>query len=72
MSTQDPGDGVIAGRHKVGIRVLDPEPVSKAETPTLDPETASGKELMNARIQQRKMLARADPAEEPRGTTRRR
>jgi hypothetical protein len=57
MSTQDPGDGVIAGRHRVGIRVLDPEPVSKIETPALDPETASGKELMNARLQQRKMLA---------------
>jgi len=57
MSTQDPGDGVIAGRQKVGIRVLDPEPVSKTEAPAPDPETASGKELMNARIQQRKMLA---------------
>jgi hypothetical protein len=57
MSTQDPGDGVIAGRHKVGIRVLDPEPVSKTEAPAPDPETASGKELMNARLQQRKMLA---------------
>jgi hypothetical protein len=57
MSTQDPGDGVIVGRHKVGIRVLDPEPVTKVETPPLDPETASGKELMNARLQQRKMLA---------------
>jgi hypothetical protein len=29
MSTQDPGDGVIAGRQKVGIRVLGPEPVTK-------------------------------------------
>ena len=59
MSTQDPGDGVIAGRHKVGIRVLDPEPVSKTEAPAPDPETASGKELMNARLQQRKMLAQS-------------
>ena len=57
MSTQEAGDGVIAGRHKVGIRVLDPEAVSKGETHALNPETASGKELMNARIQQRKMLA---------------
>ena len=59
MSTQDPGDGVIAGHHKVGIRVLDPEPVSKDETPALDPETATGKELMNARLNQRKAIAQS-------------
>src|SRR5215471_4627100 len=29
MSTQEAGDGVIAGYHKVGIRVLDPQPVSQ-------------------------------------------
>jgi len=57
MSTQDPGDGVIAGHHKVGLRVLDPEPVSRDEAPAPDPNVATGKELMNAKLQQRKMLA---------------
>src|SRR5947209_15598459 len=37
MSTEEAGDGVIAGHHKVGIRVLDAEPVSKDQTPELDP-----------------------------------
>jgi hypothetical protein len=57
MSTQDAGDGVIAGYHKVGIRALDPEPVAKDETSTLDPETATGKQLMEARLKQRKALS---------------
>lgn len=54
MLTQDPGDGVIAGHHKVGIRALDPVPVTKEEMATPDPETATGKELMEARLKRRK------------------
>jgi hypothetical protein len=57
MSTQDSGDGVIAGHHKVGIRALDPEPVAKEETPTPDPETATGKQLMEAKLKQRKAMS---------------
>jgi hypothetical protein len=59
MSTQDPGDGVIAGHHKVGIRVLDPEPVTIDEIPAPDPNVATGKELMNAKLHQRKVLAQS-------------
>jgi hypothetical protein len=55
MSTQDPGDGVIAGHHKVGIRVLDPEPVTKGQTPA--PEAEAPKLTMESRIQQRKAQA---------------
>ena len=54
MSTQEAGDGVIAGDHKVGIRVLDPKPVAGDEAPAPDPETATGKQLMEARLEQRK------------------
>jgi hypothetical protein len=54
MSTQDAGDGVIAGYHKVGIRALDPEPVAKEEMAMPDPGTATGKQLMEARLKQRK------------------
>lgn len=54
MSTQDAGDGVIAGYHKVGIRVLDPQPVSADGTALPDADTATGKEMMEARLKQRK------------------
>ena len=54
MSTQEAGDGVIAGHQKVGIRALDPQPVAKEEAPAPDSETATGKELMQARLKQRK------------------
>jgi hypothetical protein len=57
MSTQDFGDGVIAGYHKVGIRALDAVPVSKVETPELDPATATGKELFADRINRKKAQA---------------
>ena len=50
----DPGDGVIAGHHELGIRALDPEPVAKEEESTPDPETATGKQFMEDRLQQRK------------------
>jgi hypothetical protein len=68
MSTQESGDGVIAGYHKVGIRALDPEPVTKDEAPQLDPETLSGRELMDAKRslrtgkapRQRKSQAKSD------------
>jgi hypothetical protein len=58
MSTQESGDGVIAGFHKVGVRVLDPEPVSSAEAPPVDP-SAPGQEGMKGRIQQRKAMAQS-------------
>jgi hypothetical protein len=54
MSTQEAGDGVIAGYHKVGIRLLDPQPVAKDDAPAPDSEAATGKQLMEARLQQRK------------------
>jgi hypothetical protein len=58
MSSQESGDGVIAGFHKVGVRVLDPEPVSKAEAPEVDP-SAPGQDGMKGRIQQRKAMAQS-------------
>jgi len=58
MSTQESGDGVIAGFHKVGVRVLDPEPVSKVESTEVDP-SAPAQDGMNARIQQRKAMAQS-------------
>jgi hypothetical protein len=54
MSTQDPGDGVIAGHHELGIRALDPEPVAKEEESTPGPGTATGKQLMEDRLHLRK------------------
>jgi hypothetical protein len=59
MSTQESGDGVIAGFHKVGIRALDAIQVGKDETPKLDPTVATGKELMGSRLSQRKAQAAA-------------
>jgi hypothetical protein len=58
MSTQDPGDGVIAGFHKVGVRALDPEPVSKVDVPEADPNVA-GQDGMKGRIAQRKAMAQS-------------
>jgi hypothetical protein len=58
MSTQESGDGVIAGFHRVGVRVLDPEPVSSAEAPEPDPN-ASAQNGMKGRIQQRKAMAQS-------------
>jgi hypothetical protein len=40
MSTQDFGDGVIAGFHKVGIRALDAVPVGADEPPQQAPAAA--------------------------------
>jgi hypothetical protein len=54
MSTQDPDDGVIAGYHKVGIRALDPELVTKDAPPAPDPEAATSQGTMADRISRRK------------------
>jgi hypothetical protein len=54
MSTQESGDGVIAGYHKVGIRALDATTVEKDETPELDPTSATGKELFAETLSKRK------------------
>ncbi len=59
MSTQESGDGVIVGFHKVGIRALDATKVSKDETPQLDPTVTAGKELLANRLSQRKAQAAA-------------
>jgi hypothetical protein len=59
MSTQESGDGVIAGYHKVGIRALDATKVSKDDTPTLDPTIAAGKDLIANRLSKRKAEAAA-------------
>jgi hypothetical protein len=57
MSTQEPGDGVIAGFHKVGIRVLDPTPVSKNEEPAPDANAVDAQYGMKARVLQKKAQA---------------
>jgi hypothetical protein len=54
MSTQDPDDGVIAGYHKVGIRALDPEQVTKDGTPAPEPENAPAPTSIADRISKRK------------------
>jgi hypothetical protein len=54
MSTQDSGDGVIAGYHKVGIRALDATRVGQDETPGLDPAAATGTETITDRVKKRK------------------
>jgi hypothetical protein len=67
MSTQEAGDGVIAGYHKVAIRALDAEPVTKVETPAADADAGTPKFTMGSRIQQRKAQAlsrRKDRAKE--------
>jgi hypothetical protein len=58
MSTQDFGDGVIAGHHKVGIRALDAVPVGKDEGPEVDPAAATDKNPMGGRINKMKAQAR--------------
>ncbi len=57
MSTQDAGDGVIAGHHKVGIRALDPEPVSKDSASPTVAEDPGKSDLMAAKLKQRRSLA---------------
>jgi hypothetical protein len=57
MSTQDAGDGVIAGHHKVGIRALDPEPVSKDSASAKVTEDSGKSDLMEAKLKQRRSLA---------------
>jgi hypothetical protein len=57
MSTQESGDGVIAGYHKVGIRALDASKVEKGEAPALDPASSTGKELLAERLNKRKAQA---------------
>jgi hypothetical protein len=60
MSTQDAGDGVIAGYHKVAIRALEPNPlVGQSEAPELDPTVATGKELMAEKLARRTAQAQA-------------
>ena len=55
MSTQESGDGVIAGYHKVGIRALDPTGVGQeGETSQADLAAASGKDMLANRQRQRK------------------
>jgi hypothetical protein len=62
MSTQDAGDGVIAGFHKVGIRALDPTPISTTDVPEPVPGVSTGKEFFEARIKRGKSQAgRAKP-----------
>jgi hypothetical protein len=57
MSTQDAGDGVIAGFQKVGIRALEPEQGAQTEVPPLDPEKATGQDLFEAKLKRRKAAA---------------
>jgi hypothetical protein len=59
MSTQDSGDGVIAGYHKVGIRALDAVPVTKDGGAEPQPEVATGTNPMADRIKKRKAQAQA-------------
>ena len=57
MLTQDAGDGVIAGYHKVGIRALDSEPVTRDAAPDQEREDAGKSDLMAAKLKQRRSLA---------------
>jgi hypothetical protein len=59
MSTQEAGDGVIAGHHKVGIRILDPTPVSKSEQPAEESKSLAETDPMKARILQKKAQAQS-------------
>jgi hypothetical protein len=54
MSTQDAGDGVIAGYHKVGIRALDATQVGQDETSGHDPADATGPKTIADRVKMRK------------------
>jgi len=63
MSTQESGDGVIAGYHKVGIRALDAESVNKAEASASATDSAASSNPMMARVKRsskRKNRAKAD------------
>jgi hypothetical protein len=59
MSTQEAGDGVIAGHHKVGIRILDPSPVSKNEEPVEESKSLAETDPMKGRILQKKAQAQS-------------
>jgi hypothetical protein len=59
MSTQEPGDGVIAGHQKVGIRLLDPTVVSKSEEPPAELKSLAETDAMKARILQKKAQAQS-------------
>ena len=56
MSTQESGDGVIVGFHKVGIRALDPDRLPRRKRP-LDPTATEGNELLAAKVKPRRALA---------------
>jgi hypothetical protein len=53
MSTQDEGDGVIAGYHKVGIRALDAVPVGD-ESAAVEAAAASSKNAFAGRMKNAK------------------
>jgi hypothetical protein len=57
MSTQDSGDGVIAGFHKVGIRALDSIKVGQSESAEPSPPDASTPPTFAGRIEKRKAEA---------------
>ena len=57
MSTQESGDGVIAGYHKVAIRALDAIKVGQVETPDLNPNAATSTNPMADR--QKRMKSQA-------------
>jgi hypothetical protein len=57
MSTQESGDGVIAGFHRVGIRVLDPTPVRASPVPEPAPGASTAQEDLAARMARRKAQA---------------
>jgi hypothetical protein len=57
MSTQESGDGVIAGYHKVGIRALDAIRVGQVETTQVDPNAATSTNPMADRV--KKMRAQS-------------
>jgi hypothetical protein len=59
MSTQEAGDGVIAGFQKVGVRALEPEQGAQTEVPPLDPEKATGQDLFAAKLKRRKAAAQS-------------
>jgi len=54
MSTQESGDGVIAGYHKVGIRALDAFKVGQAETAEPEPNTTTSNNPMADRLKRMK------------------
>ena len=58
LSTQEPGDGAIVGHHRVGVRGIDPNPVTTTDKPQA---SMTGKDVFAARTKATRAPRRNPP-----------